>query len=548
MKKVLAFLMALTLCLSLGVTAFAADANTTTITAPKNERTYEVYQIFTGVLEDGKLSDIQWGKNGTGTGAVAEETLDKIAELEKAEDIAEYADLKSNPVGTVTNGSSIEVPNGYYLIKDIGPVKEGEAYSLYVIEVVGPTTITPKDSVPEVEKVIKEGDEKVNVNERSVGDVIDYEITGTVPTRIADYNTYYYKFTDTLSTGLTYKEDMKVTVNGVDVTKYFSIKPEAADNGTVITVSIKDLKALALLENPAVGAITADTKVVLTYSAFLNESAVIDGPNENTVDLTYNNNPNDSGKPGETPPPENPPEDPKPDHPIGKTPKDEVKTYVTKLTVKKTDETGKTLTGAAFKLTGNGVIKTKVTGSRFEKTPYTAKTGETVQEGTYYKLANGKYTTTVPTDKTASEYESAEDTYVCVDYTKWVEKTAEVSPEAYVDKNGKLEFTGIGAGEYTLTETVTPSGYNTVAPIKVTVEFDEETGKFYIKEQAEVKEEDGKVDPASMTMEITVVNKAGTNLPETGGIGTKLFYIFGGIMVMAAVVFYTTNKRMRAED
>ncbi|MBQ4089205.1 MAG: LPXTG cell wall anchor domain-containing protein, partial [Clostridia bacterium] len=43
---------------------------------------------------------------------------------------------------------------------------------------------------------------------------------------------------------------------------------------------------------------------------------------------------------------------------------------------------------------------------------------------------------------------------------------------------------------------------------------------------------------------VHVVNKSGTMLPETGGIGTTLFYVIGGVLVAAAVVLLVTRKRM----
>ena len=46
----------------------------------------------------------------------------------------------------------------------------------------------------------------------------------------------------------------------------------------------------------------------------------------------------------------------------------------------------------------------------------------------------------------------------------------------------------------------------------------------------------------------TVINNKGTELPSTGGIGTTLFYIGGGILVLAAVILLVTKRRMNAND
>ena len=44
--------------------------------------------------------------------------------------------------------------------------------------------------------------------------------------------------------------------------------------------------------------------------------------------------------------------------------------------------------------------------------------------------------------------------------------------------------------------------------------------------------------------EVKVLNQSGTELPSTGGIGTTIFYIVGGVLVVGAVVLLVTKKRM----
>ena len=79
-KKLASLLLALVMVFALATTAFAAED--TTISAPEgSNRTYDVYQIFTGDLHEGVLSNIKWGKNGTGTvgKAVDQTILDALA-------------------------------------------------------------------------------------------------------------------------------------------------------------------------------------------------------------------------------------------------------------------------------------------------------------------------------------------------------------------------------------------------------------------------------------------------------------------------------------
>ena len=99
-------------------------------------------------------------------------------------------------------------------------------------------------------------------------------------------------------------------------------------------------------------------------------------------------------------------------------------------------------------------------------------------------------------------------------------------------KDGKVRVIGFDNGTYYLEETKTPSGYNQLA----------ERQKFIIS--------DGNLDAAfvdgifSTGSGVHVVNKNGTMLPETGGIGTTFFYVVGGILVAGSIVFLVTRKRM----
>lgn len=533
-KKLASLLLAMLMALAMATTAFAAD------------HTYEIYQIFTGDYHKGILSNVKWGQNGTGTKgeAVADEIikeLEKVAnepsDTAKLAVINKYANLSSAAYKTGSATTYGNLPNGYYLVKDEDNTVTGnDFYTLYIVQVVnGTLTFSPKGDVPETEKKIVEGEERVDVNEASIGDTVSYEITGTMPTNIDQYNTFYYEFTDTLSAGLTYKSDITVKIGNQDVTKYFYKNAvTAADTGiTTITVSIQDLLALKKLGNVE---INKDTVVTVTYSAILNEKAVIaDAGNPNDVSLKYSNDPNKSGEGSTTPPSENPGE-PSPTHPTGETPKDKVVTYTTELSILKKDEKNAILPGAQFTLTGEGVNVVLVTTEKF--------TEDT--NGDYWKLKDGTYTKTEPTIG-GEEDNSADYDNTTTKYSKTTELVAkgngktESNVVGAVDSvTGIVTFTGLGAGTYTITETKTPDGYNTIAPVTFTLTFNAETKTF-------VSDNENIVVGADNKLGTTIINKAGAKLPSTGGMGTPLLYVIGSVLVVGAAVLLIVKKRMGAE-
>ena len=116
-------------------------------------------------------------------------------------------------------------------------------------------------------------------------------------------------------------------------------------------------------------------------------------------------------------------------------------------------------------------------------------------------------------------------------------------------------FKGLDDGVYTLTEIVTPEGYNTIDPITFNVSADHEitwdgtgnrndllnsltgnevTGEITFAKNANVN--------GSLVTDI--INKSGTVLPSTGGMGTTVFYVVGGGLMAVAVVLLVTKKRM----
>ena len=553
-RKLLAMLLCIAMVLGMATTVFATETSSEYSITLKGDltagHTYSVYQIFTGDLHDGVLSNVVYGTGYVGKTAgvaVPDAELDALTDAYAFAKTLVSGNLLQNPVATLsaTNNFTTSVEKaGYYLIVDEGGAAnaEGDAVSAYIVKVVGEVDMTPKASAPTVDKDILDYDDEVDVNEAAIGEDVYYKITGTLPTTLADYKEYYYKFTDTLSKGLTYNNNLKVYVvnytgegedkvaNETEVTKYFHVNASGynAENGTTITVTIGDILAL----NNVGITVNKDTQIVLKYTATVNENAVINGANPNVVDLTYSNDPNHSGDgtPDNPPeyPPENPGDEPGTDNPIGKTPESVVETYVTEVHIEKVDGEFKALKGASFEIYGTALKTVIVTSETFTED----------ENGTYWKLTDGTFTKDDPAvegmDQT--KYESTTVKYSVSVSEVAVETEEEFKASGAVGTDGKLTFTGLPAGTYTITEIETPDGYNTIGEIYLEVTFNADktfsykwTGAF-----------EGTGDTAQ------VINQAGSTLPETGGIGTTLFYVFGGIMVLGAAVLLVTKKRMAA--
>jgi len=498
LKKLAALLLAVVMTMAMSMTVFAADDGTTTtksdtykltLTGTAEKHTYEVYQIFTGDLKVNKdgskvLSNVKWGTGITYTGTEkASEVAEKlaagtmtIADLE--DKLTLTAPVKSDVQSSKDSTEIDGLAAGYYLVKDKdGTQKDtSDAYTKFIVQVVGDTTAKVKSSAPTVTKKVQDTNDSTGDTSKwqdsadyDINDWVPYQITGTMPSTIADYTKYKYIFTDTMSKGLTYDSTdathkATIKIGDKDVTSAFTETVVSnADGTTKVTWDCKDLKAIEGVT------LTADTKVVVTYSAKLNENAVVGSAgNPNWVNLTYSNNPNKNGE-GET----------------GKTPDDKNIVFTYETVVNKVDQDKKSLAGAGF---------------------------------TLQKKVNGTYTD-------VKTFAAGTDTM--------------------------FTFTGLDDGEYKLIESTTPDGYNTIAPVEFTIsaEHDKESDdpkltKLSVDETSDEAEFTVNKDAGSLTTDI--MNKKGSTLPSTGGIGTRMFYVFGGCLVAAAVVLLALKKRKEA--
>lgn len=556
---------------SMAFAAEAAPANSITINRiaeDNKDNTFKAYQIFKAKVVDEKdkgkvASDIEWSSTTIGSKVIAAiQGSTKYKELVKADSTKALAADATAPVVaewlsnnvTDTNASSAsssegtrvapgdvlyaiaaavtdETPAGNGISVDTSWTRPaitsdghyGDGYYLFVSDglkadkpntgtspifaIVGgePVTVTEKTSIPTVEKKVL-NDSKVkdaNITDQTgwedyadsqIGQKVNYKLTGTIADNYATYDSYAYKFTDTLSQGLTYaKGSLEVyalnneSYTKIDQNSYTVVEP-AEDNNNTLTVSFNDkgLKSATAANESDLLNIDAKTQIVVFYKAELNSKASYEAPgNKNEVYLEYSNNPMAEG--------------------TGKSEIDVVTDHVFRLDVTKTD---------------------KDTGS--------ALTGKNLQAGFKVKVIRGDEGT--------------------LD-NKWLGENGEIVEEsqAYEFKtqldDGKVYIPGLDTGTYQITETTTPTGYNTVAPFEITVtpsyknngELDTLTVSSNNKEMTVIKDANG------ATIPLTIKNKKGSGLPLTGLNGVTFTWIAGGAVLCIGVA-HLIRSRKQAEE
>lgn len=529
--------LAFTMAFAMGLTASAADY-TITINKPAGDidRTYEAYQIFQGNLDGSTLSDIEWGtgidgaafltelkKNASFTSCTDAKTVaEKLAAFTNDSDEAvAFAKLAGKFLTTATATSSagkITVPAGYYLLKDVTTVAH-DALSLNILKVVKDVEVNPKADHPTVDKKIgTDISTGVAANEATIGDKVPFVIASKVP-QMQGYTKYFFVLNDSMTAGLTYNRDVAIKIGTTTLapTAYDVTYDDTANTMKIVIKNFIQYKS------------EAGKDIVVTYSATLNENAdLTQAGNKNTVKLTYSNNPNVESK-GEN--------EPDSTDPVGETPEHVTVTYSTKLQLTKVNgaDHNEKLEGVEFQITGTS-IKTAVSKGEYFKQD---------AAGTYYQLKDGTFTETDPTPETESKYVSTSVKYAKVTDTTEQTNMQKVTASGTTDKNGLITFEGLGAGTYFITELKTKSGYNLLtAPITVVITATPGTTSCTWT---------ATMNGAPATFEenmvkLTVENNKGSVLPITGGIGTTIFYVIGGLLVCGAAVMAITKKKLSVED
>lgn len=499
----------------------------------------------------------------------------------------------------------INVPAGYYMILDLSTIDEesaddySEAYSARMLFVANNVTQELKSSVPQLDKKIVRDDEAEYETEAAgVGDTVKFKLTGTLPTNIDNYlGGYKYIFTDNLSKGLTLNRDsIKITVTGlwkanssgapewyegdpltIDSNSFsgtatnhhhitssvytIDVNPGAptATGGQTLTVSFPCLKEIVITNDSGTytlgynkdGENYKTSQIYVEYTATVNEFAVVSpkkgteiNGNKNTAQLEYSNNPQAYDD-------------------TDMTTFDDATVYTFGLDITKVDsaeftkdpnaETAK-LPGAVFAL-----VRPNPDSEATDK--YQIATFENGSIDTWVNLSGATET-------------NLQDTVKKYLYDDDGNGSLKPTFSAYVvtsDSKGKINITGLNDGvKYTMVETEAPKGYATIDPFSftltaakekdsegnVTDEYNglldstainsgESKGTLSLKEYVIDKNEAADSNGLS---ELTVANFAYENLPSTGGIGTYIFYIVGGIVVLGAVVLLFLSRKKKVTE
>ena len=489
------------------------------------------------------ISDANLGADSVGAQAVAD-AFNKALGTAKASTTVAAVAVDSTAARTAV----ITVPAGYYMVKDTADVSGLGSETRFILEVVSDVTPVEKASVPSVTKKVKEKNDSEAASQTNptgwqdaadydIGDEIPYQITGTLPSKFADYDTYtVYTFTDTLSDGLTITTDqlaaLTVKVNGTtDVKGWFDV----AFTSQVLTVSLKegtDLKTVTYGDSNT--KLTASDTIVVEYKATLDDDAVIGTPgNPNEVDLKFSNNPNYDST-GE----------------YGTTPKDKVIVFTYEIKALKVEPDGDGIDETAYNaLTDAEKTNYVKIGTKYFQTKALSGAGFTLFKKDASKTAATKDSFNVAKTK-GDVVKDGSDFYVAV--------ANEITGQT------TFEFKGTDAGVYKLVETTVPAGYNKCNDIDITVTATYDTDSADPKltsltvspKTAGFVVESTTTEATADTAAVTtysgviigkVVNQSGAVLPSTGGIGTTIFYVVGSILVVAAGVLLITKKRMGRE-
>ena len=486
-KRVLALLAAFALVLAMAVPAFADGANLYTISVPAgSNHTYQVYQIFTGdYSSDGKLSNIKWGQNSNSRGDNVN-IGDKVNEnvLNQLAAVAGKSD--EDKLAVIEQYANLS-ENGMDTVSESKSIKVAAGYYLFKDTTTG---ISGNTYIAEVvgNVLIKAKNSHVPGFEKKLKDTNDTEGTTTDWQDVADHD---------IGDAIPFKLEGTVPADyDAEYTSYYFAFHDEEESGLTfnsnsIKVYVDDVEIKTGFE---VKTSTTDGCSFEVVFSDLKAIKAVHAGSKIRVEYTSTLNPNAV---------------------IG----------------------------------GNGNLnKAQLEYSNNPRD--TSSKDKTVWDNVVvftYQVVVNKYANSVGEN---NKLKGAEFTLT----KKLKDGTTKVIAAAKSEEGKQFTFKGLDDGEYTLTETVTPEGYNTIDPITFTVtathgtEWDGEGVRGDLITAFTGNAASGEItftpDKGTGALTTNVINKSGTTLPSTGGMGTTVFYVVGGGLMAVAVVLLVTKKRM----
>jgi fimbrial isopeptide formation D2 family protein/LPXTG-motif cell wall-anchored protein len=541
-RRILPILLSAALAFAMPFTSFAAEGDgeeTTQVSTPQEaesvEHQYKAYQIFTFEIgTDGQYYNAEWGSDATdavkaaiaslvtptdaaGNVITAPTAQDYAVAIHKAYPNATYttagegAEILAAEISKTVSGDGLAVTNkkiagnetGYYLIVDVTQALADTKYDVYLnrsqLQVFiedGEVNIVDKHKTIEIDKKVVDTNDStdpafpspIKVDYDGWEETADYDIGDSIPFQIIgtlpDDLSYYTTYEYTFND----KQSTGLVFQENTVHVYLNNTDNEITKEGNYTVTVAEDKHSFQVKFANIKTVTTDAnaKIILQYESILTGEGVVFGNpgNPNEARIEFSND--KGGK--------------------GQTPWDIAIVFSFKPIINKVDQNNVALKGATFTLE-----KLRYDGDLTNKENWAVLKTQTIK---------GDDTTT-------------------------------------------FTFDGIDDGYYRISE-IAPANYNAIEPMYFVVEADHDaTNKLtrlsvYDLEgkvlgsstEAEKQVSLGTFDiPQDLSeIEADIINQQGTVLPSTGGIGTTIFYVIGGVLVAGAVVLLIVRRRMRNEE
>lgn len=486
-KRVLALLAALALVLAMAVPAWADEANLYTISVPAgSNHTYQVYQIFTGDYSNGKLSNVKWGQNsknrdkGVDVGGKVSENV-----LNRLAAVVSSSD--ADKLAVIEQYANLS-ENGMDTVSESKSIKVAAGYYLFKDTTTG---ISGNTYIAEVvgNVLIKAKNSHVPGFEKKLKDKND--------TTENDFSGWQDVADHDIGDEIPFKLEGTVPADyDAEYTSYYFAFHDEEEAG--LTFNPKSVKVYV-----------DDTEITTGFELKTTPT------DDCSFEVVFNN-------------------------------LKDIKAVHAGSTIRV--EYTSTLNENAV-IGGNGNLnRAKL---QYSNNPRNVESkGETVWDNVVvftYQVVVNKYANSVAEN---NKLKGAEFTLT----KKLKDGTTKDIAVAKSQDGVRFTFKGLDDGEYTLTETVTPEGYNTIEPITFNVSANHEinwdgTGnRSALLESLTGNKGTGEItftsDKGTGALTTDIINKSGTVLPSTGGMGTTVFYVVGGGLMAVAVVLLVTKKRM----